>query len=134
MQKKWYNSPSARNKNIYHILYDILFEIHRHKPFNQWFFLFVCVDNTFITVLMLRIIFFVLFIMICLVSQWLRYRRKWRYVWWKALIFLDFKVFLSWFGIASFLGGYIASVFFLSFLECVFLVLHLLFFLMLIRN
>ena len=32
---------SARSNNIYHILYEILFGIHRHQPFNQCFVFFV---------------------------------------------------------------------------------------------
>ena len=51
---QFYHPPPAQSNNIYHIFYDIIFEIHRHQPFNQCLFLFGCVDNTPITVLMLR--------------------------------------------------------------------------------
>ena len=54
----------AQSNNIYHIFYDMMFEIHRRQPFNQRFFLFGCVDNTLITVLNVRIIFLVFVIVI----------------------------------------------------------------------
>ena len=67
-----------RSNNIYHILYYMMFEIHRHQPFNQCFFFFGCVANTFIkwsiwsfriintliTVLMIRSILIVFVIII----------------------------------------------------------------------
>ena len=62
---QFYHSPPARSSNIYHILYNILFEIHRHQPFNQFFFFFFgFVEKTFITVLMLRIMLFLFIIII----------------------------------------------------------------------
>ena len=39
----------TQSNNIYHILYYTVFEIHSHQPFNQFFLLFGCLDNTFIT-------------------------------------------------------------------------------------
>ena len=62
------STPTGSN-NIYHILYDILFEIHGHQPFNQCFFLFSFVDNSFITVLILQIILFVFVIIICVILE-----------------------------------------------------------------
>ena len=55
----------SRSNHIYHILYKILFEIHRLQLFNKCFFFFGLVDNTLITVLMLIIILFVFVIIIC---------------------------------------------------------------------
>ena len=55
----------ARSNNIYHTLYDILFEIRRHKQFNQCFLFFGFVDNTFINVLMLQTIIFLFFVIVC---------------------------------------------------------------------
>ena len=52
--------PGKSNYN-----YPILSEIHRHQPFNQCFFSFGFVDNTFITVSMLQIILSVFVIIIC---------------------------------------------------------------------
>ena len=41
-------TPTQSN-NIYHILYYKMFEIHSHQPFNQCFFFFGCLYNTFTT-------------------------------------------------------------------------------------
>ena len=61
---QFYHSPPTQSNNIYYILYDILFEIHIHKPFNKYFLLFGFVDNTFITMLMLQILLFVFVVLI----------------------------------------------------------------------
>ena len=49
----YFSSPIiffTRSNNIYHRLYYVMFKIHSHQPFNLWFFfLFVCLDTTFIT-------------------------------------------------------------------------------------
>ena len=45
--------------------YDILFEIHRHQPFNRCLFFFGFVDNSFTSVLMLWILLFIFVIVIC---------------------------------------------------------------------
>ena len=55
----------ARSNNTYHILYDILFVIHRNQPFNQCFLFFGFVSNIFITVLMLQNFLFLFVIIIC---------------------------------------------------------------------
>ena len=55
----------ARSNNTYHIFYSMIFEIHRYQPFNQRLFFFGCVDNSCTTVLILRILLFVLVIIIC---------------------------------------------------------------------
>ena len=62
---QFYHFSSTIRNNIYHILYEILFEIHIHKLFNQRLFLSSFVDNCFITFLMLLIILFEFVIMIC---------------------------------------------------------------------
>ena len=46
---QFYNFSPTRSNNIYHILYYMMFEINRHQPFNQCFFFFGYVANTFIT-------------------------------------------------------------------------------------
>ena len=46
---QFYHLTPKRSNNIHHISYNMMFEIHRHQPFNQWFFFFGCVYNTFIT-------------------------------------------------------------------------------------
>ena len=45
-------------------MYGILFEIHRHQPFNQCLLFFIFVDNTFIAVLMLQILLFLFVVII----------------------------------------------------------------------
>ena len=46
---QFYHFFPTLSNNIYQILYDMMFKIHRHQPFNQCFVFFSCVDNTFIT-------------------------------------------------------------------------------------
>ena len=75
----------AQSNNIYHVLYGILFKIHRHQPFNQCFLFFSFVDNTLITVLMLQIILFVFVIIILIlhgfqIFYWIILISTWRII------------------------------------------------------
>ena len=55
----------AQSNNTYHVLYYILSEIHRHQHFNQCCLLFGFFNNSFITVLVLRILLFLFVIVVC---------------------------------------------------------------------
>ena len=83
----------AWSYNTHHVLYEFLLDIHRHQPLNQGFFFFGFVDNSFIIVLMLRIVLFLLVIIICVLRGFQIFYRIISISMWRIISFSTWSIF-----------------------------------------
>ena len=91
---------TALSNNTYHKFYDILFEIHKHQPFNRCLLFFGFVDKSFITMLMLQIILVVLVIIICVLFYFHIFYRiisisKWHIIFIITWIICTFRIIIT---------------------------------------